>query len=158
MPAVQSVLNSTSDQTGSGADTGEETHLVNSAKKIALLSIGIAYQKFGTDLEKQQEVMMSISDVVMESFAMESSLLRSRKLRASGKGTTAGDMCAVFLRSAMDRVECSARAVVGACSTGDSLPENMRALRSLAVYDPIDAVRLRRTIANRLLADGRYNI
>ena len=122
------------------------------------MSIGIAYQKFGTDMEKQQEVMMGISDMVMESFAMESSWLRSCKLAASGKRTNAGDMCAVFLRCAMDRIECSARAVVGACSTVDSLPENMQVLRSLAVYDPIDAVRLRRTIANRLLADGRYNI
>jgi alkylation response protein AidB-like acyl-CoA dehydrogenase len=158
MPAVQAVLNATSEQTSSCAQADEESHLVNSAKKIALLSIGIACQKFGTDMEKQQEVMMSISDVVMESFAMESSLLRRRKLAESGKRTAAGDMCAVFLRSAMDRIECSARAVVGACSTGDSLAENMQALRSLAVYDPIDAIRLRRSIANRLLADGRYNI
>ena len=158
MPAVQAVLNAASDETGGCAKADEETHLVNSAKKIALLSIGIAYQKFGTDMEKQQEVMMSISDMVMESFAMESSLLRSRKLRASGKRTAAADMCAVFLRSAMDRIECSARAIVGACSTADSLTENMQALRSLAAYDPIDAIGLRRSIANRLLADGRYNI
>jgi alkylation response protein AidB-like acyl-CoA dehydrogenase len=158
MPAVRAVLNAISEETDSDAKADEETHLVNSAKKVALLSIGIAYEKFGTDMEKEQEVMMSISDMVMESFAMESSLLRSRKLAASGKGTTAGEMCAVFLRSAMDRIECSARAVLGACSTGDSLPENMEALRSLAVYDPIDAIRLRRSIANRLLAYGRYNI
>ena len=102
--------------------------------------------------------MMSISDMVMESFAMESSLLRSRKLAESGKGTTAAEMCAVFLPSAMDRIECSARAVAGACSTGESLAENMKTLRSFAVYDPIDAVRLRRRIANRLLGDGCYNI
>jgi alkylation response protein AidB-like acyl-CoA dehydrogenase len=158
LPAVQAVLNATSGETGGGAKASIETHLVNSAKKIALLSIGIAYQKFGTDMEKEQEVMMSISDMVMESFAMESSLLRSRKLRESGRRTTSADMCAVFLRSAMDRIECSARAVVGACSTGKSLAENMTALRSFAVYDPIDAIQLRRSIANRLLADGRYNI
>ena len=158
MPAVQAVLNATSSDTGSCAKADEETRLVNSAKKIALLSIGIAHQKFGTGMDKQQEVMMSISDMVMESFAMESSLLRSRKLRESGKGATARDMCAVFLRSAMDRIECSARAVVGACSTGESLAENMKALRSFAVYDPIDAIHLRRSIANRLLADGRYSI
>jgi alkylation response protein AidB-like acyl-CoA dehydrogenase len=158
MPAVQAVLKATSGGTGSYAQADEQTHLVNSAKRIALLSIGIAYQKLGTDMEKQQEVMMSISDMVMESFAMESSLLRSRKLAESGNRTSAADMCAVFLRSAMDRIECAARAVVGACSTGDSLAENMNALRSLAVYDPIDAVHLRRSIANQLLAAGRYNI
>jgi alkylation response protein AidB-like acyl-CoA dehydrogenase len=158
MAAVQAVLNATSRETGSGAQANVETHLVNSAKKIALLSIGIAYQKFGTDMEKQQEVMMSISDMVMESFAMESSLLRSRKLGESGRRTTSADMCAVFLRSAMTRIECSAREVVGACSTGKSLAENMTALRSFAVYDPIDAIQLRRSIANRLLADGRFNV
>ena len=64
----------------------EDARLVQSAKKIALFTIGIAYQKYGAELEKQQEIVMSISDIIMEVLAMESSLLRSRKLAASGKG------------------------------------------------------------------------
>src|SRR5246500_2711547 len=160
IPAVQAVLNDTvKETTGSaGADEDEDARLVQSAKKIALFTIGIAYQKYGAELEKQQEIVMNISDIVMEVFAMESSLLRSRKLAASGEGTHAANMCAVFLREAMDRVEVSARNVIGACSGGRALQENMATLRGFANYDPLDGVALRRNIAGRLLAAARYTV
>jgi hypothetical protein len=67
-------------------------------------------------------------------------------------------MCAVFLHDAMDRVEISARNVVGACSAGNAVRENMATLRGFANYDPLDAVALRRNIAGRLLAAGRYTV
>src|SRR5262249_3396084 len=110
------------------------------------------------ELEKQQEVEMLISDIVMELFAMESALLRTRKLAASGKGTIASDMCAVFLRNAMDRIEISARTVIGACTDDSPVRDNMAVLRALASYDPLDAVALRRNVATRLLTTGGYTI
>jgi hypothetical protein len=67
-------------------------------------------------------------------------------------------MCAVFLREAMDRVEISARNVIGACSAGHALRENMATLRGFANYDPLDGVALRRNIAGRLLAAARYTV
>jgi alkylation response protein AidB-like acyl-CoA dehydrogenase len=158
IPAVQSVFGDAARGATSSADADEEMRLVHNAKKIALFTIGLAYQKYGGALEKQQEVVMNISDIIMEVFAMESSLLRSRKLTASGKGTNAANMCAVFLRDAMDRVEVSSRNVIGACSTGSALRGNMGTLRGFANYDPLDAVALRRNIAARLLGAGCYTV
>jgi alkylation response protein AidB-like acyl-CoA dehydrogenase len=160
IPAVQSIVVGLGNGATASASTNkdEDGRLVQSAKKIALFMIGIAYQKYGGELEKQQETVMNISDIVMEVFAMESSLLRSRKLAASGKGTNAANMCAVFLREAMDRVEVSARNVIGACSASHALRENMATLRGFANYDPLDGVALRRNIAGRLLAAGRYTV
>ena len=158
IPAVQAVLNETVKETTGSASADEEARLVRSAKTIALFMIGIAYQKYAAELEKQQEIVMNISDIVMEVFAMESSLLRSRKLAVSGKGANAANMCAVFLREAMDRVEVSARNVIGACSAGHALRENMATLRGFANYDPLDGVALRRNIAGRLLAAARYTV
>src|SRR5690242_17666790 len=89
--------------TNGGAD--EELRLVHNAKKIALMLMGVAYQKYLAELEKQQEVLAGITDVVMECFAMESVLLRARKLAELGRGGQAGDMAAVYLRDAMSRVE-----------------------------------------------------
>jgi alkylation response protein AidB-like acyl-CoA dehydrogenase len=158
IPAVQAVLNETVKETTGSASADEEARLVRSAKKIALFMIGIAYQKYGAELEKQQETVMNISDIVMEVFAMESTLLRSRKLAASGAGTNAADMCAVFLREGLDRVEVSARNIIGACSADTTQRENMATLRSFANYDPLNGVTLRRDIAGRLLAAGRYTV
>ena len=161
IPAVQAVVGRAGNGATASASTDkddEHARLVQNAKKIALFTIGIAYQKYGAELEKQQEIVMNISDIVMEVFAMESSLLRSRKLAASVKGTNAADMCAVFLREGMDRVEASARNVIGNCSVGHALQENMATLRGFANYDPLDGVALRRNIAGRLLAAGHYTV
>jgi alkylation response protein AidB-like acyl-CoA dehydrogenase len=149
MPAVQKLMGEIVG--GPASDSSdEEARLVANAKKIGLMSMGLAYQKFAVDLEKQQEVLMGISDIVMEIFAMESVLLRTRK---NGSGA---EMAGVFLRDAMARVEFSARALLAACSEGDSLRTNMAVLRRFAKYEPVNAIDLRRKIAHRLLAAERY--
>ncbi len=127
-----------------------EAALVANAKNIALLAMGIAYRKFALELEKQQEVLMSIADIVMEVFAMESAMLRVAK---NGAGR---ELCAVFLRDAMSRIEFAARNVLAASSEGDSLRTNLAMLRRFVKYDPVDAVAMRREIAKRLLSAERY--
>jgi alkylation response protein AidB-like acyl-CoA dehydrogenase len=156
LSAVQAVLNGKFTNPPESEDWKEEARLVHNAKQIALLAIGIANQKYGTELHQQQEVLMSISDIVMEVLAMESSLLRSRKFGNSGRGGNAADVCAVFLRDAMDRVEIFCRNVFGTCLDGDGLRRNMSVLRTLAYHDPIDAVARRRNIASHLLVNERY--
>jgi alkylation response protein AidB-like acyl-CoA dehydrogenase len=156
MSAVQAVLNANPDEIGNSLLNDAELHLVKSAKKIALLMIGIAWQKYREELETKQEIMMHLSDMIMEVFAMESVLLRSRKLAGSRKGENAAEMTSVFLRDAMNRVESSARNVLGACTAGKGLQANMAILRLLANYDPIDSIQLRRNIADRLVTTGFY--
>jgi alkylation response protein AidB-like acyl-CoA dehydrogenase len=156
LPAVQAVLNGEFTKPMEHGDRNEEMRLVQNAKQIALLCIGIADQKYRTELQQQQEVLMSISDIIMEVLAMESTLLRSRKFGGSVGGEIAADVCAVFLREAMDRVEIFCRNVFGACLESDALRRNMSVLRTLARFDPADAITPRRNIASRLLANERY--
>jgi hypothetical protein len=73
-----------------------------------------------------------------------------------GRETAAAAMCPVFLRDAMARIELAARDVLGACSAGEALLNNMALLRRLAGYEPVDSVDLRRQVAGRLLARERY--
>ncbi|HLK49123.1 MAG TPA: acyl-CoA dehydrogenase family protein [Bryobacteraceae bacterium] len=156
--AVQKLMGEVLAGPGGSDGADEEIRLVSNAKKITLLSIGLAYQKYLEALEKQQEIVMSIADMMMETFAMESSLLRARKLAAGGKGVNAADMAAVFLRDAVARIEISARQVMGACAEGDALRSNMAVLRRLAKYEPVNGVALRRQIAARLLTRDRYTV
>jgi hypothetical protein len=155
--AARAVLQQTEPQhDGDSADA--ERSLVHNAKKIALLTLGIAHQKFGAQLEQQQEIIMNLSDIIMEVFAMESSLLRSRKLAASGGGANAADACAVYLRDAIAKLELSSRTVLSASSQGDELRRNLSRLRAYASHDPVNAIALRRQIAGRLLANERYTV
>jgi alkylation response protein AidB-like acyl-CoA dehydrogenase len=130
--------------------------LVRSAKKIALLTLAIAHQKYGAQLEQQQEIIMNISDIIMEVFATESSLLRSRKLARRGDGANAADACAVYLRDAVARVELSSRTVLSACLQGDELRRHLARVHQYASHDPVNAIALRRQIAARLLVRERY--
>jgi len=148
--AAQKVLGELLSGPPASDDAHEETRLVRNARKIALLAMGIAYQRYMMELEKQQEILMGLADLVIEVFAMESVLLRSEK---TGTGA---EMAAVFLRDAMGRVELTARSILGACAEGDNLRTNMSVLRRFAKHEPIDGVRLRRKIADRLLGSGRY--
>jgi alkylation response protein AidB-like acyl-CoA dehydrogenase len=139
-----------------GGDGDEEMRLVRNARKIALMLMGVAYQRYLMELEKQQEVLAGITDAIMDVFAMESALLRARRLAEAGRGAQAADMAAVLVRDAMAHIDFTARGVLAACSEGDALRTNMAVLRRFAKYEPVDAITIRRRIAGRLLEAGRY--
>jgi len=142
---------------GAGSTAGdEESKLVENAKKVALLALGIAYQKYGATLDDQQEVLAGITDISMNAFAMESALLRSRKMSQNGKGENARDMVSVFVREAMETIESAGRTVLAACSEGDALRTNLAVLKRFTKFEPVDAIAVRRRIAARLLQAEKY--
>ncbi len=130
--------------------SGGPTDLVKAAKKVALLCLGVAYQRFLAELDSQQEILAALCDITMQAFAMESVQLRSQKHNVAPK------MTAVFLQGAMDTIEGHARTVLAACAEGDDLRIQLSALRRLAKHDPINVIALRQEIAQRLQAAQRY--
>jgi alkylation response protein AidB-like acyl-CoA dehydrogenase len=119
---------------------------VAQGKNLVLAALRAARETFGAELEKQQEVVMAISDIIVEVFAMESAWLRAQKLAAAGKGANAQDLFAVLLHQGTASIENAAREVFTAC--GKEAPR-MNA-------NPVDAIALRRKIARRLLDADRY--
>ncbi len=138
---------------GSSSES-EDAKLVANAKKVGLLVLGIAYQRFLTAIDEQQEVMAGMTDVLMNAFAMESVYLRTQKLGA--KGTTAPAMSAVFLREAMEQIESVARTVIAACAEGDNLRTNLAVLKRFTKFEAVNSIELRRGIAKKLLEAGKY--
>jgi hypothetical protein len=136
---------------------GGEIDVVANAKKIGLLVLGVAYQKYLTAIEEQQEVLASITDILMNAYAMESAFLRAQKIARSGRSSeNASEMAEVFAREAMDTIETAARTVCAACSEGDALRTNLAVLRRFTKYEPVNAIGLRRKIAARLIEAERY--
>jgi alkylation response protein AidB-like acyl-CoA dehydrogenase len=132
----------------------EETRLVGNAKRIVLLSLAAAHRKYPGGLDKQQEILMYIADMMIETYAMESALLRSRKVAAREDDRPGGlsHMAAVLLRDGLARIEMAARNVLAAAPA----PGSLELLRRLASYEPVDAIDLRRRIARRLLQAEKY--
>jgi hypothetical protein len=147
--AMKDARLSRADTTGDASNHG----LVQNAKKIALLTIGSAHQKYGGELEKQQEIVMNISDILMDAYAMESTHLRTIKL---GNHANAQDLSAVMLRDGMTRLETAAQTVIGECAESTELDDYLSALQRLAHFRPIRSVEIRRRIARRLLDEERY--
>ncbi|MGA7888799.1 MAG: acyl-CoA dehydrogenase family protein [Candidatus Sulfotelmatobacter sp.] len=162
LEAARSVLDRSgkpgfSNENQSATET-EEDRLVRNAKTIALFTLAVAHQKYGDQLEKQQEVIMNLSDIAMDVFAMESGLLRCKKLTSSGKSGNALDFCAVCLRDATIRIEGFSRTVLSACSEGDVLRKHLLTVRGYADHTPVNSIALRRQIACRLLSSERYTV
>ncbi len=124
MPAIKKLT----DEIMSGATAepfegplAAERTMVANAKKAALMMAGAAAQKYMMDLENQQEILAAISDMVIETFAMDSVVLRTRKLiESSGeaKSQVAIAMAQVSLTQSVEKIESAARKVVAAVAEG----------------------------------------
>jgi alkylation response protein AidB-like acyl-CoA dehydrogenase len=154
LPLLEAAQEELANKRQEQASADPEMRLVHNAKKIALFTLGVAHQKHGANLEKHQEVVMSLSDLLMETFAMESTLLRCQNIAATGN-SAANDISQVFLRDAISRMQTASQNVLSACS-GHDLESHMTRLRSLADYRPVNAIQLRRNVAERLLGSERY--
>jgi alkylation response protein AidB-like acyl-CoA dehydrogenase len=145
-----------------GGDGGEllarEAEVLAAAKKIALFAAGVASQRFMAGLQEQQEVMADLADIITQVYALESSLLRARKLAgaARGAGDVAAAMTALLADETMALAENSARGVLAACGEGDLLRTQLAILRRLARFTPADSVTLSRTVARHCIQAEKY--
>lgn len=134
-----------------------EQDIVHRAKRATLVAIGSAYQKFGPELEQQQEVMSALSDMAASVYATESALLRAQKReREEGRQGYAGDILTVLTQQSMAQIREQALLVLGACSSGTDLQRGYTALDSLTSTLPADLPAAHDRIATRVLEAGGY--
>jgi butyryl-CoA dehydrogenase len=139
----------------------EERKLVAQAKKLGLFAAGSATQKYMQSIQDQQEVMGAIADMTIETYAMESAVLRAQKLvESKGEaGTTlALAMTRVYLTQAMEKIEAAAKKVIAAVAEGDMLRTQLAILRRLAKCEPFNTIELRQQIAQRVIEVGKYTL
>jgi alkylation response protein AidB-like acyl-CoA dehydrogenase len=165
MPAIKKLM----DEVLSGPSVGddlegplaEERKLVMSAKKLGLFVAGAATQKYLQAIQDQQEVMGAIADMVIETYAMESAVLRAQKI-AERNGETAASlpiaMTRVYLSQAMEKIEAAAKKVIAAVADGDMLRTQLAILRRLAKHEPFNTIELRQQIAQKVIERGKYTL
>lgn len=138
----------------------KEMKLAQNAKKTALMVLGTAAQKYMQALTDQQEVLIKCADIIMEAYAMETAILRAKKM-AETKGEEAAaryiDMAAVFCNDASQRVEMSARNAIAAISDGDEMRTLLVALKRFTKNNsPVNTVAARQRIAEVLIQANGY--
>ena len=165
MPAIKKLM----DEVLSGPSMGdelegslaEERKVVAQAKKLGLFAAGSATQKYMQTIQDQQEVMGAIADMVIETYAMESAVLRAQKLvERNGESGAALPiaMTRVYLSQAMEKIEAAAKKVIAAVAEGDMLRTQLAILRRLAKYEPFNTIELRQQIAQKMIERGKYRL
>jgi alkylation response protein AidB-like acyl-CoA dehydrogenase len=133
----------------------EQRAAVLGFKKVALMSLGLAMQRFGEELTDQQEILMWIADMIIAVACAESALLRASTAAGSSAQLHA-DAASIFINDAASSVDALARQALAAMAEGDALRTQMAALRRLLKAAPIDTVSRRRRIADEAVRRGGY--
>ncbi len=139
----------------------QEKYLVKNAKKIALMIAGLAAQKFGPALEKEQEVLVNIADIVSNVYAMESSLLRTEKaINKEGLDKAKQKLLytQIFCQEAFNEIEQHAKESLIAIESGDTLRMMLSALRKFTRHTPINVIQKKREASEKLIAEEKYVI
>ncbi len=136
-----------------------EQKLAQNAKKVALMTLGTAAQKYMMKLGEQQEILLGIADVIMDAYAMESAILRAQKLAASeGEAAAARyiDMTRVFCNDAVERIEARAKNTLAGMSEGDELRTLLAALRRFTKLTPMNTIAARQRVADVLIEANKW--
>src|SRR5215203_441863 len=137
-----------------------ETKLVQNAKKIALMVLGTAAQKYMMGLADQQEVLLNCADIIMDAYQMETAVLRAKK-HADTKGEDAAgryvDIASVYCNDAIQRIEMKARNTIAAIAEGDEGRTLLVALKRFTKNNsPINTITARQRIADTLIGANKY--
>ena len=132
---------------------GAEAAAVIQMKKVLLFTAGSAIQKFGDSIREEQEVLMHISNIVMEIFAMDTAIHRLMKKSSTD---VHADVTRTFINDAVSRVEFSAKQILAAVADGDTLRTQIAALRRVLRWTPVNTVKARQRVADFLVDSGRY--
>src|SRR5579863_2710572 len=146
---------------GSGDDGpfAKERRTIVNFKKAILLTAGAAVQKLMTRLETEQELLMHIADMAIDTFVAESALLRAWKL-ADQRGEAAVafelDIMRTNLYDAADRINKSGKDAINAFADGDEQRMMLLGLKRFTKVGPFNSKQARRRIADKLIADNKY--
>ncbi len=136
-----------------------QKEMVDISKKIALMITGAAVQKYGMKLAEEQEIVGLISDMAIEGFAMESGLLRALKTTerfGHEKSQVQKAVAKVFVNDSFGRVMAFAKQALSAIADPDALRTQLSVLEKLTRFTPVNAVMLRREIADAVTKAGKY--
>jgi len=151
LPLVEAALKLQKELSAPSLEEPKDVPLVQleGLKKIVLMLSGLAAQKYGTRLEEEQELLAVAADLLIETYAAESALLRARRL-----GGIWLDLADLYRYEALDRAQMEVQQVLPRLADGETLRVLSGAVRRLTRRDPVDFVALRRRVAEWVLERG----
>lgn len=136
-----------------------EKKLVANLKKAILMTAGAAVQKLMAKMEDEQEILMNIADMAIETFNAESVLLRVMKLadpHSKDSNSYYHDIMRIYLYDAADRVNKSGKDAINAFAGGDEQRMILMGLKRFTRAESFNAKEARRRVADKMIAEGKY--
>ncbi|HXB41595.1 MAG TPA: acyl-CoA dehydrogenase family protein [Bacteroidia bacterium] len=136
-----------------------EKKMVANFKKIILLVAGAAVQKLMATLSKEQEVLMNIADMVIETYVAESTLLRVEKLTGMKSEEACKEqicMMRCYVNSACDKIGISGKEALNSFAEGDELRMMLMGLKRFTKQEPFNTKASRQIIAQKIIAENKY--
>ena len=142
------------------APFAKDKKLVANLKKAILMTAGAAVQKLMMKIDKEQEVLMNIADMAIETYNAESVLLRVMKMTEQRGDTSTQlyiDIMRTYLYDAADKVNKSGKDAINAFADGDEQRMILMGLKRFTKAEPFNTKDARRRIADKMIEEGRYN-
>ena len=138
----------------------EEKAMVAKLKKVFLMVAGYAVQKYGTELEEHQQLLMAASDILIEIYMAESAILRTEKnVKRSGADAQKEQiaMSQLYLYNAVDKISLKAKEAIVSAAEGDEQRMMLMGLKRFTKYQNMpNVVALRNTIAEKVTEENTY--
>jgi len=136
-----------------------EKNAIKNAKKAILLAAGAAAQKYMMELEKQQEILMNLADMVIDVFTAESAILRTEKMiNLNGEASAELQilMSKTFLSDALERVHMSGKHAICGFAEGDELRMMLIGVKRFTKYEPFNTIAARQAVADKMIEANKY--
>ncbi len=137
-----------------------ERRTIVNMKKCILMVAGAAVQKLMMKIQDEQEILMNIADMAIETFEAESTLLRIMKMvdkQGEASSQIQIDMMRCYLNDAVDKVNKAGKEAINAFATGDEQRMMLLGLKRFTKTEPFNSKDARRRIADKLIADNKYS-
>ncbi|TXH23090.1 MAG: acyl-CoA dehydrogenase [Chitinophagaceae bacterium] len=135
-----------------------ELKAVANFKKAILMVAGAAVQKLMMNIDKEQEILMNIADMAIATFHAESVLLRTIKLSEQNHPLAKyySEMTKVFIFDAADDVNVAGKNAITGFADGDEQRMILMGLKRFTKVEPLNTKEARRSIADKLIEEGKY--
>lgn len=156
--AVQQELMSIPDFTEDEAPFAAEMKVIENFKKAILMCAGAAAQQLMMQLEHEQEILMNLADMAIDTFQAESVLLRAMKMAENNDANAgvAADIARTFIYDAADRLNHAGKTAVNAFATGDTQRMMLMGIKRFTKAGNYNTKDARRRIADRLIEAEKY--
>lgn len=161
MSAYQDIIENKSQEIlEDSEELNDEITLVENMKKVFLLLLGKSFEKFGAEIDKNQQVLLSLSDLAIETYISESTLKRTIK---NINRTSANDqeyqisMSKIYIYEASKIIEKKSRDIINSV-IDDKSQEKIydSVLNKLKYSNNPNIFELKKHVANKVIAENQY--